>query len=180
MSRVRRYLQFIEKHGEEVVCGMALTIVSTCVFAQVVSRYLFHTAITWTEELAGFAMVWAVYMGASLAVRERFHIRIMIGIMALPRILALITILIGDALWMAFNIFMVWQGWLYEMLMWEQTYISPSLQVDQKWPQSIVFIGYILISARVVQIYWRWFQSGCEGIPGLGSEVLIKEEEVPE
>lgn len=179
MAQAGRYLEFLEKHGEEVVCGFMLTVVSTCVFAQVVSRYVFGTAITWTEEMAGFAMVWAVYMGASLGVRERFHIRIVIGIIFLPRIVALVTILIGDVLWMAFNLFMVWQGWLYKLLMWEQVYISPSLGVDQKWPQSIVFIGYILISARVVQIYVRWFQDGCKGLPGLGKEVLSRQEEVP-
>lgn len=177
MEKLKRYLQFIERHGEEVICGSSLVIISTCVFAQVVCRYLFHTAITWTEELAGFAMVWAVYSGAALAVRERFHIRIMIGVMALPRLFSLATVLVGDLIWMAFNIFMIWQGWLYEVLMWEQTYISPSLQIDQKWPQSIIFIGYILISLRVIQIYVQWIRSGCRGIPGLGRELQAKMEE---
>ena len=31
------------------------------------------------------SMVWSVYMGASLCVRERFHIRILAGVMVLPR-----------------------------------------------------------------------------------------------
>ena len=157
----------MHNHGEEILAGIALVIVACCVFAQVVSRYVFGTAITWTEELAGFAMVWAVQLGSSYAIRERFHIRITLTAMLLPHALALPLFMLGDVLWMGFNLFMVWQGWEYLLVLWQRTYISPSLGIEQKWPQSIVLIGYVLMSLRVAEIYVQWIKCGYRGLPGL-------------
>ncbi|MDX6748771.1 TRAP transporter small permease [Geminicoccaceae bacterium 1502E] len=160
-------IRTIGNRAEEIIGQLALCIVAVCVFAQVVSRYVFGTAITWTEELAGFAMVWAVYMGAAVAVRDRFHIRILFAVEALPRRLALPAILLGDLLWLGFCALMLKVGWEYISLLWAREYVSPSLGIDQKWPQSIVIIGYVAIVLRLVQLYVQWFRSGLAGLPGI-------------
>ena len=162
--------RILERRFEEAISCFCLSVMASCVFAQVIARYGFNTAITWTEELAGFSMVWAVYMGASLAVRERFHIRIVIGIVSLPKSLGTLLVILSDLCWMAFNLFMVWFGTEYLILLWEMLYISPSLHIDQKWPQMIVAIGYVLMSLRLVQIYYLWFKNGRCELPGIPKE----------
>lgn len=157
---------------EETVAQFAIVLVATCVFAQVISRYVFDTAITWTEELAGFSMVWAVYMGAAMAVRDRFHIRILFAVEALPRPLGLAAIFVGDALWLAFCTIMLVVGWEYVALLWRVEYVSPSLGIDQKWPQSIVVIGYVAIVLRLFQLYWRWNRGGRVGLPGVTPDAV--------
>jgi len=159
-----------EQRFEEALSCFFLAVMACCVFAQVVARYIFNTAITWTEELSGFSMVWAVYMGASLAVRERFHVRIVIGVVSMPRPLAIGVIILSDLCWMAFNIFMVWYGIEYLTVLWEKVYISPSLHIDQKWPQMIVAIGYTLMAVRLAQIYFVWFKEGRHELPGIPKE----------
>ena len=77
-------IKLFESKFEEIFACLALVIISLCVISQVISRYVFNFGITWTEELAGFAMPWAIYMGAALGVRERFHIRILVGVRSLP------------------------------------------------------------------------------------------------
>lgn len=154
-------------HIEEVVAIAALCLIAVCVFAQVISRYIFGTAITWTEELSSFAMVWAVYMGAAVAVRDQFHIRIMLVVEYLPRSLGLALVIFGDILWMIFCAIMLVVGWEYVSLLWSLVYVSPSLGIDQKWPQSIVVIGYALIVFRAIQSYVRWNAGGREGLPGI-------------
>jgi TRAP-type C4-dicarboxylate transport system permease small subunit len=77
-------MKWFFKHLEEVVCCTALVVISISVFAQVIARYLLEIALHWTEEVAAIAMVWAVYTGASLCVRERYHIRIMVFVQNLP------------------------------------------------------------------------------------------------
>ena len=74
MINIKKVLNFLESKFEEIFACVALVIISLCVISQVISRYVFNFGITWTEELAGFAMPWAIYMGAALGVRERFHI----------------------------------------------------------------------------------------------------------
>lgn len=159
-----------EQRFEEACSCFCLSVMASCVFAQVVARYVFDTAITWTEELSGFAMVWAVYMGASLAVRERFHIRIVIGVVSLPRPLAVAVIILSDLCWMAFNIFMIWYGIEYLIVLWERVYISPSLHIDQKWPQMIVALGYTLMAVRLTQVYVLWIRDGRRELPGIPKE----------
>ena len=146
---------------------MALCLIAVCVFAQVVSRYVFSTAITWTEELAGFAMVWAVYMGASLCVRERFHIRILVAVHALPARLGRYVIFLADIAWAAFSVLMLQVSWAYLEVLWHFPSYSPSLGVNQFYPQSILIIGYGLMLLRLVQTYVLWLRAGAEGLPGM-------------
>ena len=82
-------LRWLERHLEEFVCCTCLVIISVAVISQVIARYIFEMALRWTEETAAYAMVWAVYTGAALCVRERFHIRIMVAVQSLPTLWAI-------------------------------------------------------------------------------------------
>ncbi len=168
--KITRIIVFTERHFEEVIACVCLSLIAIFVFMQVVLRYGFNTALTWTEELSGFAMAWTVYMGASLAVRERFHIRILIGVTSLPKHMSLIVILFADLTWFLFNVFMIRVGIEYLQVMWIHTTLSPVLDINEFWPQSVVVIGYLLISVRLMQIYVQWFRAGRKGLPGIPPE----------
>ncbi|MEM8553177.1 MAG: TRAP transporter small permease, partial [Pseudomonadota bacterium] len=146
-----RILTLAERHFEEAVCCLALSVVASCVFLQVIMRYVFATALQWSEEVAAIGMVWAVYMGASLCIRERFHIRIMAGVMLFPRAVARVFIVIADAFAAAFSVGMLIVSWDYLSVLARFTSRTPSLEIDMLYPQSILFIGYALILARIVQ-----------------------------
>lgn len=159
-------IKLFESKFEEIFACLALVIISLCVISQVISRYVFNFGITWTEELAGFAMPWAIYMGAALGVRERFHIRILIGVRSLPMLIQYMIIFLGDFLWLAFNIFMIKYGIDYLELMWDLPTISPTLSISHFWPETIIVIAYSLMLLRLVQIYVKWFREGRKGLPG--------------
>ncbi len=160
----------LERHFEEVLACTGLVVVVVCVFLQVIMRYVFHSALQWTEEVAAIAMVWAVYMGAALGVRERFHIRILAGVMLLPRPAARAVVIFSDIVWLAFMVLMVGFAWNYLGVLWEHTSRTPRLGINEFYPQSIVFIGYALMIVRLFQIYWLWTRAGCIGIPGMRPE----------
>jgi TRAP-type C4-dicarboxylate transport system permease small subunit len=42
-----------------------------CILLQIVARYLFDQPPAWTEELARHAMIWAGFLGATVACRRR-------------------------------------------------------------------------------------------------------------
>ena len=167
MGRVARWL---ERHLEETICCAALSAVASLVFLQVIMRYVFGTALQWSEELAAIAMVWAVYMGASLCVRERFHIRIMAGVTALPTAIGRVVVMLADGLCMAFSVMMLVVGVEYLGVLATYTSRTPRLGIDEFWPQSIIVIGYALILARLVQIYVLWWRAGRRGLPGMRPE----------
>ena len=166
MINIKKVLNFLESKFEEIFACVALVIISLCVISQVISRYVFNFGITWTEELAGFAMPWAIYMGAALGVRERFHIRILVGVRSLPMFAQYIIIFLGDLIWLAFNIFMIKYGIDYLELLWERPTISPSMSISRFWPETIIVIAYALMLFRLVQIYVKWFREGRKGLPG--------------
>ena len=152
---------------EDVVSRLAICVIALCVFASVISRYFFNTAIVFTEELSGIAMVWAVYLGACIAVRKHFHIRILFIIRMLPRRFALACVVIGDVFFLLFCALMLWIGFEYIALLWQREFVSPSLGIDQKWPQSILLIGYFLMTIHTIGNYWRWNANGRPGLPGV-------------
>jgi TRAP-type C4-dicarboxylate transport system permease small subunit len=106
-SLCTKILNVLDERAEESLSVFFLALMAVLVFAQVIARYAFSTAITWSEELSGFSMAWAVYMGGALGVRERFHIRIAMGVAAFPRKIAISLIALGDLFWMGFNIAMI-------------------------------------------------------------------------
>ena len=163
-------LRWLERHLEEALCCISLSVIALCVFLQVIMRYGFNTALQWTEEVAAMGMVWAVYMGAALCVRERFHIRILAGVMLLPPRMARAVIVFADALWAGFSGFMLWTSVDYLTVLWRFTSRTPRLGIDEFYPQSILVIGYGLMLLRLIQIYWIWLGDGARGLPGMRPE----------
>ena len=75
-GRGRVLLSALDRYFEDVLCTISLAVVAGSVMIQVILRFVFTSASAWAEETAVFGMIFAVYLGASLAVRERAHIRI--------------------------------------------------------------------------------------------------------
>ncbi len=165
-----RALKWLERHLEELICCTCLVVIAISVFSQVVARYVFEIALHWTEEVAAVSMVWAVYMGASLCVRERFHIRIIIAVQSLPGRFGKYTIFIADMFWAFFCMFMIKVSWDYLGVMWKFPTISPSLGINQFYPQTILIIGYSLMLIRLFQSYLHWYRNGSQGLPGMLEE----------
>ncbi len=163
-------LKWLERHFEELICCTCLVIIAVSVFSQVVARYVFEIALHWTEEVAAISMVWAVYMGAALCVRERFHIRILIAVQSLPSRFGRYTIFIADLFWTFFSLFMIRVSWDYLAVLWKFPSTSPSLGINQFYPQTILFIGYTLMLLRLVQTYYLWYKDGANGLPGMLEE----------
>lgn len=157
---MRRVLRWLDRYFEEVFAGTALTAMALLVFAQVVMRYVFHKASSWTDEVAIYCLVWFVYISASWAVRERAHIRVTNLMDLMPPRLAQWFIYLSDAIWLAFAAFLTWQGILLDKSLWVQKYTSPVLGIDQKWPYMVVAVGFALMIFRMLQLYWRHFKYG--------------------
>ena len=65
---------------------------------------------------------------------------------------------------------MIRVSWDYLTIFWRFTETSPSLGIDQFYPQSILIIGYTLMLVRLIQTYLKWYRDGAEGLPGMLAE----------
>ena len=96
----------------------------------------FAAASPWAEEIAVYCMIFAVYLGATLAVRERQHIRITLLIEHAPRPLAVALVVLADLLWAGFALLMV--------------------------DLTLEYVGLLF---RIGQVYWSWKRNSWMGLP---------------
>lgn len=90
-----------------------MLIMLVCVAIQVVMRYVFARAPSWTEELAVLMFAWAILGALALGVREGFHVGLGVLLDALgpgarrhaERVLAVLTIALGA--------YLSWSGWRF-------------------------------------------------------------------
>jgi TRAP-type C4-dicarboxylate transport system permease small subunit len=70
----------------ERVLGMALLVaIVLMIGVQVATRYLLGLPIVWVEDVATFAFIWAVFLGAAAGLKEMRHIRIETFLTRLPQ-----------------------------------------------------------------------------------------------
>jgi C4-dicarboxylate transporter DctM subunit len=158
-------LSKLDRYFEEVICTICLAVVVGSVLLQVILRYFFSTAAAWAEETAVYGMIFAVYLGATMAVRERAHIRITLLVNRLPRALQVASVVLADALWAGFVIFMIVQTTIYTQLLFNVTYMTPGLGIEQRWVQMIIPMAFGLMLFRILQVYWRWGRDGWKDLP---------------
>ena len=162
MSRI---FTWIERHLEECIAGVCLSIMSVLVFYQVVMRYVFHRPTSWSDETAVYAMLWAVYLSCSWAVRERAHIRVMNLINLFRGKARTAMTVLSDSVWFVFGLFITWQGVVLDLSLWESRFEPPALGIDQKWPYLCIAVGFGLMTFRLVQVYYEWIRHGVPLIP---------------
>lgn len=95
-----------------LVVVMVLTVLGA-LSAQVLLRYAFNVALSWSEELSLILFTWTVLLMATLGVREGFHVRMSMLIQRLPpgaRLRAEQAIYFATA---AVGCFLAWSGWRY-------------------------------------------------------------------
>jgi tripartite ATP-independent transporter DctM subunit len=72
-------MTFFRNHAENIfswIVALALVALNVLVFTQVVSRYIFNSPISWTEEMARILFVWICFMGTFLALKTKSHIAV--------------------------------------------------------------------------------------------------------
>ena len=72
-------MMFFRNHAEKIfdwIVSLFLLALVALVFTQVVSRYLFNSPISWTEEMARILFVWICFMGTFLALKKKGHIAV--------------------------------------------------------------------------------------------------------
>jgi TRAP-type C4-dicarboxylate transport system permease small subunit len=91
----------------------AIAIMLACIALQVVMRYVFKQALSWSEELAILMFAWAALGGLALGVREGFHVRLTLVLDLLPPRARPWAERAIDLLTAALGAYFLWSGWRY-------------------------------------------------------------------
>jgi len=137
---------------------MVLMVLS--IFMQIVMRFLVSSPFIWSEEVTIYCFIWFLYLGASFAVRERAHIRMLSVIFLLPRRLRNLVLVASDLVWIVLAATLCVISYTLVSSMWGRAFYSPALGLHQKWPYLVLPVGFGLMLFRLLQIYWVWATTG--------------------
>ncbi len=105
--RAARFALMVLRRAVDGVLILLVGIMVLAVLVQVAGRYLFNFSIAGATELATFAQVWMVLLGAGYAMRERLHVSIETLVEMLPPWLtrAIMVPVAGLCLWFLWVVF---------------------------------------------------------------------------
>jgi TRAP-type C4-dicarboxylate transport system permease small subunit len=106
------------------------------VFLQVLIRFVFKYPLPWTEEVSRIAFVYTIFIGATIAVRQKAHLNIDFLLVVLPARLARAIKLLGTALVAVFLVFVTWEG--IEFVRQTGVQVTPVMQVPFRYLYVII------------------------------------------
>jgi len=155
----------LNQYFEEVLCTFFLSVVFISVITQVVLRFGFSSAAVWAEETAVYGLIFATYLGASLGIKRREHVRITFIVLSFPKKLKVVSIILADMLWLGFLALMIVQTIVYTKLLFDVSYVLPGLKIELRWLQIFMPLTFCLMVYRVFEVYWEWKKTGWKGLP---------------
>jgi len=144
-SKLKEFLNTWEIHLGTIIF-ILLTIFLNI---QVISRYVFKNAITWTEELSTIMYVWLVYLGVAAAITERKHLKIDFVVDMVPFKIKRIMLIFSNIIFMTFCIYMIFP--LMKIINNMGTSTSPMLLIPKALSYGILPISMVLSVFRLIQ-----------------------------
>ncbi len=132
---------------------------------EVLRRFLLSYSSIWGEEIARYAFIYLVWIGAAAAVRDRAHIRINVIIQWLPPRGKALIYFLGDLATLVFAVFALYWSMHPVMTSIEFGSVSHGLRVSMAFFLISVPLGFALVVVRVIQCMARDFGDFKAGRP---------------
>src|SRR5580692_1636269 len=114
----------------EIPAAMLVVAEIVILFAGVVSRYVLHSPLIWSDELASILFLWLAMLGAVVAFRRAEHMRM--------------TAVVATCAALAFLLLVIWPAYDYA---YEESFITtPALQIPNTWRAAALPVGTALMA----------------------------------
>jgi C4-dicarboxylate transporter, DctQ subunit len=154
MTRSARVDAILSK-TEEFILGVLLTTASFILFANVVARYVFNSGFCWAEELVRYEIIWMVFLGGSVAVRQGLHIGVDLLVRVAPLPLRKPIVFLINGISLVFCCLIAFYG--FSLVGQTRTFgqVSCALQVPMWAAQTAIPLGAGFMALRFSQQIWR-------------------------
>ena len=146
-----KVLKFLDENIESIICVVLLACMSILIVTQVFFRYVLQNSLSWSEELARYMFIWLIYIGISYGVKMRKHICVDAVYAAMPKKVKPFYGIIGDLLFLAFAVLVVYYGIDVMQQVTAQGQVSPASHMPMGIVYSAPWVGMILTSIRLIQ-----------------------------
>lgn len=136
---ILKNLDLIFVRGLALLCGLLFVTMLAAVLGQVVMRYVFSSPLSWSEELARYAMVWLAMFATALCARKGQHLAL-IGADLLPPRFGRPLQLLGGVVSCTLLAILFWHGWDLAERAVRQT--TPGLGLSMSWIYAALPVGF--------------------------------------
>ncbi|UVI30707.1 TRAP transporter small permease [Paenibacillus spongiae] len=149
MQPVMKCIDFMNK-VVGIIVGLMLAAMSIIIIAQIICRFVIDYPLTWSEEAARYLMVYTVFLGASLALRNHRMIAIEVVMEkvkpSVRKVLKIAVMLIS----IVFFIILLVQG--IDMLEVVGRQMSAGLGISMDIPYMAIPIGALLMIINAIAV----------------------------
>ncbi|MBD1558811.1 TRAP transporter small permease [Vibrio sp. S9_S30] len=141
----------IEQNLERWLCLMFYSMIVLTIISEVTRRFVLSYSSIWGEEVARYCFIYLAWIGASLAVKNRAHIRIDVLLGFLPNRAQIAMYLFSDFLTLGLAVISLIVSIGPVITSLEYGSVTHGLRISQVWFLFAVPFGFTLIVLRVLQ-----------------------------
>lgn len=145
MYMLKKFAKF-----EEILLVFSLVLMVGLIFGQVIGRYVFSSAPSWTEEMARYIHIFQVWIGASYAVKLRQHIRVEAFITRFHGVFRQVLEILSILIWFAMALFLAVFGTELVLSSINHGQLAPAMQIPIWIPYLAIPLGGIGMAIRLV------------------------------
>ena len=155
-----KLLKKIDENFELFFLIILLIIISVTMMMQVIMRYVFNNALSWSEEISRYCLVWSTFFSLGFCIRYRKSLRITLVVDLLPnRAREIVYILVQVVLdvfyiWLTYNMISVFKASL------SSNRVTSATQIPIWVIYTVPLIGFALGVVRTFQDIVRTIRAG--------------------
>lgn len=146
LKKIGAFFNNIERN----ICVVLLMVMIVDLTFQVILRYCFQSSNSWSEEAARYMFIWLVFLGMSYAEKEFIHIKIESLQCVFPKIIRKYVALVGEIIFLAFSLYLMYISYGYMMMLVGQGQISQGLHISMGWVYLSMPLSFALLSIRII------------------------------
>lgn len=138
---------------EKIILGILAILFAVMVIAlfyQIIMRFIFKSANTWSEELTRYSFIWMSMLGSSLATRRSRNMDVDFIVNLMPKTLKKINSVFTKTLIIAFILVIIVYGFNLVSITFKQ--LSPGLRLPMAYMYASIPVGGILMLIFTLEI----------------------------
>ncbi|MGG0720348.1 TRAP transporter small permease [Robertmurraya massiliosenegalensis] len=143
----------------EGICGAFLLIMTLMALSQVITRYVLEMSFPWLEEVIRYLMVFTVYIGSAVAIKQKAHLNVEIFDHILGGSIFRYVDLTRHFVIILFGSVFGYISYQVLLQLVQSGQVTPALQISMVWPMSALFIGSLLMILNGIYVFYLIFKS---------------------
>ncbi len=148
---MKKALYYLEENLEEIFMVLCLIAMTLIMGLQIISRYVLHISLSWSEEITRYIFIWAAFISVSLCTKKCISIKIDQFIKLFSKRGEAAFKILNLVISLAFFLYLIPYAYRYLQETIASGQVSPACQIPMSFVQSAPLVAFVLCSIRIIQ-----------------------------